>query len=344
MKTFTLGELATYLGAKVHGDPDYQVTEMASLEKANASQVSFLSNPKYLPYLKDCQAGAVLLKPNQATNFVGNSLLIENPYLGFAKLSHLFDDDKPAKGVIHPSAIIAEDAEIDSSAHIGAFVVIEAGCKVAAGVIIGAHSVLAKGCVVGENTLLHPRVTLYRRVHVGDACIIHSGAVLGCDGYGFAPTGSDWEKIAQLGHLVIADQVEIGANTTIDRGALDNTRIDRDVKIDNLVHIAHNVKIGEHTAITAQVGIAGSTSIGANCMFGGNSGIAGHIQVCDNVQVTGMGMITGSINKPGVYSSGTGLLTNRNWRKSAVRFRQLEELNQKVKSLESQLRQLTEPE
>lgn len=344
MKTFTLGELATYLGADVQGDPEYQVTEMASLEKANASQISFLSNPKYLPYLKDCQAGAVLLKADQAAEFSGNSLLVANPYLGFAKLSHLFDDCKPSAGIIHPSAIIADDAEIDPSAHIGAFVVIESGCKVAAGAVIGAHSVLAEASSIGENTLLHPRVTLYRRVEVGKSCIIHSGTVLGCDGYGFAPTEDGWQKIAQLGELVIADKVEIGANTAIDRGALGNTVIGQDVKIDNLVHIAHNVSVGEHTAITAQVGIAGSTSIGANCMFGGNSGIAGHIKICDGVQVTGMGMITGTVNKPGVYSSGTGLLPNNNWRKSAVRFKQLEELNQKVKSLENQLRKLTSTE
>lgn len=344
MKTFTLAELASYLGAEVHGNPDHPITGIASLEKANASEVGFLSDPKYAIYLKDCQAGAVLLKPNLVTEFTGNCLLLANPYLGFAKLSHLFDDKKPNAGEIHPSAVIAKCAEIHPSAHIGPFVVIEAGCKISAGVIIGAHSVLSEGCSIDENTLLHPRVTLYRRVKIGKDCIIHSGCVLGCDGYGFAPTGKDWVKIAQLGSLIIADQVEIGANTAIDRGALGNTLISRDVKIDNLVHIAHNVSVGEHTAITAHVGIAGSTDIGANCMFGGNSGIAGHIQVCDNVQVTGMGMITGSINKPGVYSSGTGLLTNRNWRKSAVRFRQLEELNQKVKSLESQLRQLTEPE
>jgi len=344
MKTFTLGELATYLGAEVHGNPEHQITEMASLEKATSSQVSFLSNPKFLPYLKNSQAGAVLLKPDQAAEFSGNSLLLANPYLGFAKLSHLFDDEKPTAGVIHPTASIAEGAEIDPSAHLGPYVVIEAGCKIAAGVIIGAHSVLAEGCSIGENTLLHPRVTLYRRVEIGKNCIIHSGAVLGCDGYGFAPTGGDWEKIAQLGNLIIADQVEIGANTAIDRGALGNTVIGKDVKIDNLVHLAHNVKVGEHTAITAQVGVAGSTTIGANCMFGGNSGIAGHIEICDGVQVTGMGMITGSVNKPGVYSSGTGLLPSSNWRKSAVRFRQLEELNQKVKSLETQLRKLSSPE
>ncbi|GLR63672.1 UDP-3-O-(3-hydroxymyristoyl)glucosamine N-acyltransferase [Marinospirillum insulare] len=344
MKTFTLGELATYLDAEVHGDPEHKITEMASLEKATSSQVSFLSNPKYLPFLKDCQAGAVLLKPNQANEYVGNSLLVANPYLGFAKLSHLFDDEKPAAGFIHPTASISEDAEVHPSAHIGPFVVIESGCKIAAGVILGAHTILSEGSSLGENTLLHPRVTLYRRVEIGKNCIIHSGAVLGCDGYGFAPTNAGWEKIAQLGRLIIGDQVEIGANTAIDRGALGDTLIRQDVKIDNLVHIAHNVQVGEHTAITAQVGIAGSTSIGANCMFGGNSGIAGHIKICDGVQVTGMGMITGSVNTPGVYSSGTGLLPSANWRKSAVRFRQLEDLNQKVKSLENQLRQLAESE
>lgn len=344
MKNFTLAELATYLGAEIKGEPKHLITGMASLEKANSNQISFLSNPKFESYLPECQAGAVLLKPNQANEFKGNSLLLANPYLGFAKLSHLFDDERPTAGEVHPSAIIGNNVEIHPSVHLGPGVVIESGCQLAAGVVVGAYSVIGKDCILGENTLLYPRVTLYRRVQVGKDCIVHSGAVLGCDGYGFAPTGSGWEKIAQLGNLIIADKVEIGANTTLDRGALGDTVIGYDVKIDNLVHLAHNVKVGEHTAITAQVGIAGSTNIGANCMFGGNSGIAGHIEICDGVQVTGMGMITGSINKPGVYSSGTGLLPSANWRKSAVRFRQLEELNQKVKNLESQLRKLVEPE
>lgn len=342
MKTFTLAELADYLQADLQGDPQHSIKSLASLELAQKDQISFLSNAKYAGYLKDSKAGAVLLKPEQAEGFQGNSLLVKNPYIGFARLSRLFDDPRPAAGFRHPSAVIAADARIHPSVHIGPCAVIESGCVVEANVVIGAHSVLAQDCMIGENTQLHPRVTLYRRVHIGKDCIIHSGAVLGCDGYGFAPTGGDWEKIAQLGQLIIKDQVEIGANTTIDRGALGDTIIGRDVKIDNLVHIAHNVRVGEHTAITACVGIAGSTEIGANCMFGGNSGIAGHIQICDGVQVTGMGMVTGSINEPGVYSSGTGLLPGNQWRKSAVRFRQLEEMNQKIRKLEQQIQQLTD--
>ncbi|WP_292253291.1 UDP-3-O-(3-hydroxymyristoyl)glucosamine N-acyltransferase [Marinospirillum sp.] len=344
MKSFTLAELAEYLQAELRGDPQHCIKGLASLELAESNQISFLSNIKYAAYLHQSKAGAVLLKPEQAKDYQGNTLLLKNPYLGFAKLSRLFDDARPAAGYCHPSAVIAADAFIHASAHIGPGVVIESDCEVQAGAVIGAHSVLAQGCVIGENTQLHPRVTLYRRVQIGKDCIIHSGAVLGCDGFGFAPTGGDWEKIAQLGNLIIEDQVEIGANTTIDRGALGDTVIGRDVKIDNLVHIAHNVRVGEHTAITACVGIAGSTEIGANCMFGGNSGIAGHIQICDGVQVTGMGMVTGSITEPGVYSSGTGLLPGNQWRKSAVRFRQLDEMNQKVRNLEKQLQQLSDPE
>lgn len=344
MKTFTLAELASYLGAEVHGNSEHQITGIGSLKSATNQQVSFLSNPKYTSHLKASQAGAVLLKPNQVENFAGNSLLLANPYLGFAKLSHLFDDDLPTSGEVHPSAIIAADTEIHPSVHIGPGVVIEAGCKLAAGVILGAHSVIAKDCIIGENTRLYPRVTLYRRVKIGKDCIIHSGAVIGSDGFGFAPTGGDWLKIAQLGKVIIEDQVEIGANSTIDRGAIGDTLISRDVKIDNLVHLAHNVKVGEHTALAAFVGVSGSTEIGANCLLGGHSGFAGHIEIADQVQFTGMAMVTGSVKESGVYSSGTGLLPSREWRKSAVRFRQLEELNLKVRNLENQLRQLTKSE
>ncbi|SFX31509.1 UDP-3-O-(3-hydroxymyristoyl)glucosamine N-acyltransferase [Marinospirillum alkaliphilum] len=344
MTCFTLGQLAEHLGAELRGDASCQIRGLASLEKAGPDQISFLSNPRYATYLAQSRAAAVLLKPEHAETFKGNALLLNNPYIGFARLSQLFDDPRPATGLRHPTAVIAEDAQVDPSVHVGPGAVIESGCVIAAGAVIGALSVIGSGSVIGENTLLHPRVTLYRRVQVGKNCIIHSGAVLGCDGYGFAPTGGDWEKIAQLGNLIIEDQVEIGANTSIDRGALGDTVIHRDVKIDNLVHIAHNVEVGEHTAITACVGIAGSTRIGANCMFGGNSGIAGHIEICDGVQVTGMGMVTGSINEPGVYSSGTGLLPGHQWRKSAVRFRQLDEIHQKVRGLEKQLVQRTDPE
>lgn len=344
MKTFTLAELADYLQADLQGDPQHGIKGLASLELAQSDQISFLSNAKYAAYLQQSKAGAVLLRAEQAAGYQGNTLVLKNPYLGFAKLSRLFDDARPAAGSCHPSAVIAADARVHASAHIGPGVVIESGCEVQAGVVIGAHSVLSQGCVIGENTQLHPRVTLYRRVRIGKDCIIHSGAVLGCDGFGFAPTGGDWEKIAQLGNLIIEDQVEIGANTTIDRGALGDTVIGRDVKIDNLVHLAHNVRIGEHTAIAACAGIAGSTEVGANCLLGGSTGIAGHLKIGDGVQITGMGMVTGSITEPGVYSSGTGLLPSNQWRKSAVRFRQLDEIHQKIRTLEKQLQALANKE
>ncbi|WP_114417299.1 UDP-3-O-(3-hydroxymyristoyl)glucosamine N-acyltransferase [Marinospirillum perlucidum] len=340
METFTLAYLADYLDAELRGEPEQIISGLGSLENATSEQISFLSNPKFAAYLQTSQAGAVLLKPEQADSFSGNALLLQDPYRGFARLSHLFDDPKPEAGFRHPTAVIDASAQLDPSVHVGPGAVIEAGCQLAAGVIIGAQCYLGKDCRINENTQLYPRVTLYRRVQVGKNCIIHSGSVIGSDGYGFAPTRQGWEKIAQLGSVVIEDQVEIGANAAIDRGALGNTHISRDVKIDNLVHLAHNVKVGEHTAITAQVGVAGSTEIGANCMFGGQTGIAGHIKVADGVQATGMSMITGSLNKGGVYSSGTGLQPSNEWRKSAVRFRQLDELHQKIRRLEKQLAKL----
>ncbi|SFC38378.1 UDP-3-O-[3-hydroxymyristoyl] glucosamine N-acyltransferase [Marinospirillum celere] len=337
MKTFTLAQLAEFLGADLKGDAQLVVRGLGTLEAAEADQVSFLSNPKYVSFLSITRAGAVLIKPEQVADFSGNALLMSNPYLGFARLTHLFDDPRPSTGERHPSAIIDPQAQLDPSVHVGPGAVIEAGCKLAAGVVVGAQCYLGKDCELGENTLLNPRVTLYRRTQIGKDCIIHSGAVIGADGFGFAPTGQGWEKIAQLGRVVIEDQVEVGANTTIDRGALGDTHIGRNVKIDNQVMIAHNVQVGEGTAMAAFVGISGSTKIGSNCLLGGSSGYAGHISICDNVQITGMGMVTGNITEPGTYSSGTGLLPSNHWRKSAVRFRQLDELSQKVRRLEKRL-------
>ena len=339
MPTFTLAQLAEQLGAELQGDAQLEISGLATLETARADQVSFLSNPRYTVFLKSTQAGAVIIKPEQAEDFAGNALVMGNPYLGFARLTHLFDDPKPDAGQRHPSAIIAESAQLHPSVHVGPGAVIEEGCELAAGVVIGAQSYLGKDCLIDENTQLNPRVTVYRRTQIGKDCIIHSGAVIGADGFGFAPTGQGWEKIAQLGNVIIEDQVEIGANSTIDRGALGDTRIERNVKIDNHVMIAHNVQVGQGTAMAAFVGISGSTKIGANCLLGGSSGYAGHISICDNVQITGMGMVTGNITEPGTYSSGTGLLPSKQWRKSAVRFRQLDELNQKVRHLEKLLQQ-----
>lgn len=339
MPTFTLAQLAEQLGAKLQGDAQLEISGLATLETAGPNQVSFLSNPRYTGFLKTTQAGAVIIKPEQAEGFAGNTLLMDNPYLGFARLTHLFDDPRPEPGQRHPTAVISEKAQLHPSVHIGPGAVIEPGCELAAGVVVGAQCYLGQDCRIGENTQLNPRVTVYRRTQIGKDCILHSGAVIGADGFGFAPTNQGWEKIAQLGRVIIEDQVEIGANTTIDRGALGDTLIGRQVKIDNQVMIAHNVQVGEGTAMAAFVGISGSTKIGARCLLGGNSGYAGHISICDNVQITGMGMVTGNITEPGTYSSGTGLLPSKQWRKSVVRFRQLDEINQKVRRLEKLLEQ-----
>lgn len=344
MKKITLAELAAYVQAEVVGDAQYQITGLAPLATANAQQLAFLSNPKYASHLASSKAGAVMLTTDQAHKFSGNRLIVANPYLAFAQISHLFAPSRPQPGCVHESAIISASAQVDPSAHIGPGVVIEADCVIGAEVVIGAYSVLGQNCHLGARTFLHPRVTLYSQVRLGADCLVHSGAVIGADGFGFAPTGADWLKIAQLGGVTIGDKVEIGANAAIDRGALDDTKIGRDVKIDNLVHLAHNVQIGDHTALAAFVGVSGSTSIGANCMIGGQSGFAGHISVCDGANFTGMSMVTGSITEPGVYSSGTGLLPSSQWRRSAVRFRQLDELSRKVKELEDQVRKLTAAE
>ncbi|WP_416885406.1 UDP-3-O-(3-hydroxymyristoyl)glucosamine N-acyltransferase [Marinospirillum sp.] len=333
--SITLAQIAQQLDAELRGQADQQITGLAGLAEAQADQLSFLSNPKYAPLLKTTQAGAVLVHPKQADQVQGNALIVPNPYLAFARLTHLFDDPAPAQAERHPSAVIHPDAQLHPSVSVGPHAIIEAGCVIEAGCMIGAQSFIDRDCVIGAGTKIYPRVTLYRRSQLGKNCILHSGAVIGADGFGFAPDGQGgWEKIAQLGRAILGDEVEVGANSTIDRGALGDTVIGDQVKIDNHVMIAHNVQVGKGTAMAAFVGISGSTKIGAHCLLGGSSGYAGHISICDHVQITGMGMVTGSITEPGTYSSGTGLLPSQHWRKSAVRFRQLDDLHHKVRELE----------
>lgn len=333
MADYTLAQLAEYLQAELKGDGSIRITGLGSLQTATTGQVSFLSSPAYVAHLETTRASAVVLHPAQAQDFAGAALVMNNPYLGFARLSQLFAPPRPAAGIRHHSAVIDPTAELHPSVHVGAGAVIEAGCHIAADVVIGALCYIGADCEIDEGTLLHPRVTLYHQTRIGKRCILHSGAVLGSDGFGFAPTSGDWEKIAQLGRVLVADQVEIGANCTIDRGALEDTVIGRDTKLDNLIHLAHNVSIGEHTMIAACTGVAGSTRIGSRCLIGGHSGITGHIEICDHVQLTGQSMVIGSITQPGSYSSGTGSLPSKQWRKSAARFRQLDELSRKLQQL-----------
>lgn len=338
---YTLGELAERLGATLRGAADKPISGLATLEEAGPQQLSFLANPKYRKFLTATRAGAVLLRADDAEAYSGDALLLADPYLAYAQLSHLFDPKPKVPAGVHPTALIAEDANVDSSASIGAYVVIESGAQISAGVTVGAHCFIGARSVIGEGGWLAPRVTLYHDVRIGKRVVIQSGAVLGGEGFGFANEKGVWRKIAQIGGVAIGDDVEIGANTTIDRGALADTRIGDGVKLDNQIMIAHNVQIGDHTAMAGCCGISGSTHIGKHCMIAGGVGMVGHIEVCDNVFVTGMTMVTRSITQPGAYSSGTAMQPAAEWKKSVARIRQLDDLARRLQQLEKRLETVT---
>ncbi|MBF7729709.1 UDP-3-O-(3-hydroxymyristoyl)glucosamine N-acyltransferase [Pseudomonas sp. N040] len=340
---FTLGQLAERLCASLSGDATLSITGLAALQEAGAGQLSFLANPQYRKYLATTQAAAVLLTVADAEGFTGNALVVANPYLAYGQLSHLFDRKPRAPAGVHPSAVIAPDALVDSTASIGPGVVIESAAQIAAGVTIGAHCVIGARSQIGANGWLAPRVTLYHDVRIGQRVVIQSGAVIGGEGFGFANENGVWQKIAQIGGVCIGDDVEIGANTTIDRGALADTLIGNGVKLDNQIMIAHNVQVGDHTAMAGCVGISGSTKIGKHCMIAGGVGMVGHIEVCDNVFVTGMTMVTRSISEPGAYSSGTAMQPAAEWKKSVTRLRHLDDLARRLQQLEKRVAAVTPP-
>jgi UDP-3-O-[3-hydroxymyristoyl] glucosamine N-acyltransferase len=339
--TIKLGQLAEFLGATLRGDGDKDITGLATLQEAGPGQVSFLANPQYRKFLAVSHAAAVLLKSADAEGFAGDALLVPDPYLAYAKISHLFDPKPKALPGVHPSAIIAEDAHVDAMASVGAFAVIESGARIAAGVTVGAHCFIGARSEVGEGGWLAPRVTLYHDVRIGKRVVIQSGAVLGGEGFGFANEKGVWQKIAQIGGVLVGDDVEIGVNTAVDRGALADTVIGNGVKLDNQIQIAHNVQIGDHTAMAACVGISGSTKIGKHCTIAGGVGMVGHIEVCDGVFVTGMTMVTRSITEPGAYSSGTAMQPAAEWRKSAARIRQLDDMARRLQQMEKVVEAVT---
>lgn len=336
-ESYRLGEIAEALGAELRGNEDTRISGIATLQAAQPGQLSFLANPAYARYLADTRASAVILAPAMADQATGDVLVLDNPYLGYARLSHWFDPAPvPAPG-IHPSAVIAAGVAIPDSASIGPLAVLEEGVEIGERVVVGAGCVVGARCCIGAGSVLKPRAVLAHDVILGRRCHILSGAVIGSDGFGFANDKGVWNRIAQIGRVVLGDDVEVGANTTIDRGALDDTVIGNGVKLDNLVQIAHNVRIGDHSAMASMVGIAGSTKVGRHCVFGGAAGIAGHLEITDQVHLTGMTMVSGNIDEPGVYSSGTNADKNRHWRKNAVRFRQLDDMARRLRELEKKL-------
>ncbi|MCD8513108.1 MAG: UDP-3-O-(3-hydroxymyristoyl)glucosamine N-acyltransferase [Nitrincola sp.] len=276
----------------------------------------------------------MLVKPELADQVTGIALVVQDPYLAYATLSKLFDWRRPLQPRVDATAVIASSASVDSSAEISAHVVIGEHAHIAAGVFIGANSVIGDHCIIGADSRIESGVNIYPDVHLGDRVIVHSGTVIGADGFGFAPYQKRWVKIYQSGGVRIADDVEIGAGVTIDRGALSPTVIEKGVKLDNQIQIAHNVVIGEDTAIAGCTGIAGSSKIGKRCTIAGMVGITGHLEIADNTHITAMSLVSKSITQAGAYSSGTGLEPHQQWKRNVVRFKQLDELAKRVKLLE----------
>ncbi|HDY82035.1 MAG TPA: UDP-3-O-(3-hydroxymyristoyl)glucosamine N-acyltransferase [Halieaceae bacterium] len=333
---YCLGELADQLDLKFSGDASREITGLATLETAGPADMAFMDSVKYLSQLARTRAAAVILAPEFVDQCPVDCLISASPYLAFARASNLFDRSPPPPPGVHSSAVVAADAQVHASASVGPNAVIEAGAVLAAGASVGANVYLGHNSRLGAATRVFPSAVIYHDVHVGEGCVIHSQSVLGADGFGFAPGPAGWEKICQLGGVRIGDRVEIGACTTVDRGALDHTVIEDGVIIDNQVQIAHNCRIGKNTAIAGCTGLAGSTTIGANCTLAGGVGVVGHVEICDNVHVTGMTMVTRSITQPGSYSSGTPMASTGDWKRSAVRFSQLESIQQRLVALEKQ--------
>ncbi len=326
----TAEALAERFGLAVHGDRARAIDGVATLSRAGATQLAFLANPRYRSQLADSRAGVVVLREDDAKGYAGTALIAKDPYAAFAKIAALFDH-RPATAIgIHPSAAIDPDAEVSPEASIGPFVAIGPRSRIEAGAVVGPGCVIGEDCIVGAGCELVARVTLVRRVRLGRRVLIHPGAVLGADGFGLAMEHGRWLKIPQLGGVVVGDDCEIGANTTIDRGALDDTVLEEDVRLDNQIQIGHNVRIGAHSAMAGCSAVAGSATIGRYCLIGGGAGILGHLEVCDRVVITAMSLVTSSIREPGEYSSGTPLMENRSWRRSAARFKQLDALARQV--------------
>jgi len=333
----TLGQLALAVDGEVRGDSDCVVVRVATLNEAGAAEIAFLAHPKYRKLLAETRAAAVIVRDEDAADCPNNALVVRDPYLAYAKVAALLHPQPAAVPGVHPSAVIAPSAKIDSSAQIEALCVVGAGCEIGAGVYLGPGSVLGDQCRLGADCRLVANVTICSETTLGARCLIHPGVVLGSDGFGQAYDNGQWQKIPQVGRVTIGNDVEIGANTTVDRGALGDTCIEDGVKLDNLIQVAHNVVIGANTAIAACVGIAGSTKIGRNCAIAGGAGIVGHIEIADRVTITAMTMVTKSITEAGIYSSGTPLQENRAWHRNAVRMKQLDELAKRVKELEKKL-------
>jgi len=334
---FTLAELASKTGAQLNNKSfaDLEIQSIAPVQSATAGSISFIANPKYKKHLALTQATAVIINKELAAEFTGAALISNNPYATYARIAALLSPAHMPAAEIHATAVVHESAKIGQGCYIGPNTVIEAevsignNCYLAAGIFIG------HGAIVGADTRINANVSIYNQCVLGERNIVHASAVIGADGFGFANDEGRWIKVPQTGAVKLGDDVEIGASTTIDRGAIDDTVIEDGVKLDNQIQIAHNVHIGAHTAIAGCSGVAGSTTIGRHCTIAGMCTIVGHIELVDNVHVTAMSLITKSIKKPGSYSSGTAFEETASWRKNSVRFKQLDLISRRLQQLET---------
>ena len=341
--TLRLGDIVASLAgefdARLVGDPDILIERLAPLESAGPAELSFLSHIKYQGKLAQSAAACVVVGPEaaQAAARRGSCIVVADPYLYFARITQLWKKrHQPAgAGGIHPSAFIDPMAQLGPDVSVGAFACIGTQAVVGAGVRVGEHSVIGAGVRIGSATRLAPRVTVADGCVIGERCIVHPGAVIGADGFGFAPHEGRWEKIEQLGAVRIGNDVEIGANTCIDRGALQDTVIEDGVKLDNLIQIGHNVHIGRHSALAGCVGVAGSATIGAHCTVGGGAVILGHLSLADHVHISAASVVTRSIRKSGHYTGLFPIDDNAQWEKNAATLKQLHGLRERLKALEN---------
>jgi len=340
-----LGDLAQRLALQLQGDPDCELDSVGVLQDARPGQLSFLANPKYRRHLATTGASAVIVSEADLPHCPGNALISANPYLSYARAAALLHPPyRPAPGV-STAAVVDPSANVDARAHVAPGCVIEAGARIAAGAIVGPNCVVGRNCHVGEDTRLVASVTLCADSRVGSGCVLHPGVVIGADGFGLAPDGQGhWERVPQLGRVVIGDNVDIGANTTVDRGTIGDTVIHDGAKLDNLIQIAHNVEIGEGAAIAGCTGISGSSKVGRHCTLAGGVGLVGHIELADNVHVTGFSMVTRSITEPGVYAGGIPAISHAEWGRNFARIRKLDEMARKIRELERRLARLAGPD
>ncbi|MGE3318851.1 MAG: UDP-3-O-(3-hydroxymyristoyl)glucosamine N-acyltransferase [Candidatus Berkiella sp.] len=334
----TLGALAQMTGAALKGDANTPISGVAAISNANEGEITFIADSKFRTLLDNTKASAVILTEQYAELCHTNALICTDPKLVFAQIVDKLYDNQTRQPSVHETAIVGKDTQIHPSAHIGPY------CVIGDRVNIGANVILEAGCSIGDDTdiaegsVLYPRVTIYQACSIGKNCTIHSGVIIGSDGFGFVKNKAQWVRVPQVGGVTIGDRVEIGANTTIDRGAIENTEIGNDVILDNLIQIGHNVKIGDGTAIAACVGIAGSTTIGKHCLVGGGTRFNGHIHITDYVQIVGCTNVAHSITKPGGYGSATTAMEVTQWKKNLFRFHRLDELASRVKEIEKKIK------